>query len=277
MTLKIAEIQEEYRNLQNGQWLSRDSREFLKRFSGSGQAQRLFNAINHLTETPKCKQCGINDVKFKRFASGYTTFCCNTCSQLNSDTQCKILDSVEKKYGTRDVFSIKDGRERGLEKCNNDEDVISKRKQTNQERYGGDSSFSSKEVQNKVKETVFEKYGVENIFMVDHIKQSMRETFENNGLWIPQEEKPVFQQYYADVMKFTRKNDISVLENFDKRGVYTYHLDHMYSIKQGFLDSIKAEIIGSIYNLEMLPAKENLAKKEKCSISKNELLLKFRD
>jgi len=41
---------------------------------------------------------------------------------------------------------------------------------------------------------------------------------------------------------------------------------------RGFLDNIDPEIIGSVFNLEMLWWKDNLIKNAKCSITKEELL-----
>jgi len=54
-----------------------------------------------------------------------------------------------------------------------------------------------------------------------------------------------------------------------------YHLDHKYSIYQGFIDNIPAKIIGSICNLEMLLSGKNLSKNKKCSISKDSLIESF--
>lgn len=72
-------------------------------------------------------------------------------------------------------------------------------------------------------------------------------------------------------------NDVSLLENFDKRGrIYenedAYHLDHKFSIKSGFENSVPPEIIGSIHNLEMIPGKQNVSKGANNSITLGQLL-----
>jgi hypothetical protein len=51
-----------------------------------------------------------------------------------------------------------------------------------------------------------------------------------------------------------------------------YHVDHKFSITQGFLNNIPPEIIGSFHNLEMLYHTNNIRKNSKCSITKEELL-----
>ncbi len=53
------------------------------------------------------------------------------------------------------------------------------------------------------------------------------------------------------------------------------HLDHMISIKFGFLNMISPNIIGHIENLALVDAKVNLGKKGKCSININELIEKI--
>jgi len=78
-----------------------------------------------------------------------------------------------------------------------------------------------------------------------------------------------------DILKnVTKQNDLSLLPNIEKRGEVNkggYHLDHKYSIFQGYKDGIEAKAIGSIYNLEMILGTENLAKGKKCSLSINEI------
>jgi hypothetical protein len=85
-----------------------------------------------------------------------------------------------------------------------------------------------------------------------------------------------FYQYELAVLKYTRRQDISKLENFEKRGNSgvegAYHLDHKYSLIEGFRNGVKPEIIGNIKNLEFIPWKDNIKKRAKCSITINELI-----
>ena len=43
-----------------------------------------------------------------------------------------------------------------------------------------------------------------------------------------------------------------------------YHLDHIYSRKEGFDNKVPAEIIGHWTNLRLMPAKENNGKSSGC-------------
>jgi hypothetical protein len=87
-----------------------------------------------------------------------------------------------------------------------------------------------------------------------------------------------YKKYRKKVINITNKQPIKNLPNYDKRGNYkninAYHLDHKYSISEGFKNDILPEIIGNIENLEFIPWEDNLKKKNKCSITINELINK---
>lgn len=85
---------------------------------------------------------------------------------------------------------------------------------------------------------------------------------------------PVYKRYRNLVTLHTNRQNLSSLKNFDKRGIRKYHLDHKYSIMEGFKNNVNPELLGDIANLEMLPYQDNLKKKNKCSISLIELIHK---
>jgi len=69
---------------------------------------------------------------------------------------------------------------------------------------------------------------------------------------------PEFQRYSNWVRNLTRQQPVHLLENYDKRGKYSYHIDHKITIWNGFLNKIPAEQIADISNLRMLWWKDNL-------------------
>ena len=85
-----------------------------------------------------------------------------------------------------------------------------------------------------------------------------------------------YKSYKSEVSKVTNRQPIEFLYGFDKRGVSgiegAYHLDHKFSILEGFKQDIEPEFIGNINNLEFIPWRENIDKRISCSISKTELL-----
>ena len=90
------------------------------------------------------------------------------------------------------------------------------------------------------------------------------------------EQIDIYYKYELEVLKITRQQPIKLLANYNNRGNSgvdgAYHLDHKYSIIEGFKNNIKPELIGNIRNLEFIPWKENLNKRAKCSITIKELI-----
>lgn len=75
-----------------------------------------------------------------------------------------------------------------------------------------------------------------------------------------------YREYKNKVLAVTKRQPIYLLENFIKRGRSgiegSYHLDHIYSIKQGYVNNIPEEVIGGIKNLRFIPYKDNLKKSQ---------------
>ena len=80
-----------------------------------------------------------------------------------------------------------------------------------------------------------------------------------------------FKKYRRKVYYWTSKNDLTSLENYNRRGLLDFHLDHKYSITEGFRNGVPPKIIGSIHNLEFIHHLENVSKGTKCSITLEEL------
>ena len=71
-----------------------------------------------------------------------------------------------------------------------------------------------------------------------------------------------------------------MLENLELRSNHSrknnaYHVDHKFSVSEGFHNSIPPFIIGSIHNLQVIPWRANISKSNKCSIDKNILIDMF--
>lgn len=87
----------------------------------------------------------------------------------------------------------------------------------------------------------------------------------------------LFKDYRAEVTYLTQQTYKKYKDIINstklKRGFGSglYHIDHKYSVLQGFIDKIPCEVIASKYNLQMLEQKDNLKKHKQCSITKEEL------
>lgn len=169
-------------------------------------------------------------------------------------------------------------------------------KNHNIEKYGTPWFVNTEEYKEKYKETCLKKYGVEFFTQSDVYLEKAKETYREkydsdfymsseirrqkeieSGRWLADEQKSDYERYSESVWRFTNRQDLETLENYDKRGRLdedenAFHLDHKFSIKKGFEENIPPEIIGSLKNLEMIPGRKNCAKNSKCSITKEELL-----
>jgi len=56
-----------------------------------------------------------------------------------------------------------------------------------------------------------------------------------------------------------------------------YHMDHAYSVFNGYLKSVPPEIIGSRYNLHIIKKTDNIIKKNNNSITLRELYKKINE
>ena len=127
------------------------------------------------------------------------------------------------------------------------------------------------------KEKCIEKYGDEigNLIFLERQEKWQKSLYENNTYehlyrWVKEKVYDSdLEKYYDDVWKETNKNSKFVKDK-DKRSK-EFHLDHKFSIIEGYKQKVDHKIIGSVYNLEILPEKENCSKKSKCSISLSQL------
>lgn len=84
-----------------------------------------------------------------------------------------------------------------------------------------------------------------------------------------------YDYYWRLVWSYTRFQPLSNITGIEKRSA-DWHLDHIYSIKAGFMNNIPAYIIGNIHNLRIISAKANCSKKEGCHQTIDDILEKMK-
>jgi hypothetical protein len=115
--------------------------------------EKLYWFYNNITEQPKCKKCG-NKTKFINALKGYSEYCCKKCSNSSNEKITKTKQTNNIRFGGNAPACSKD--------------VINKMKQTNLERYG-DENFNNRESANK---TLIERYnGIGNASEIIKSKQ----------------------------------------------------------------------------------------------------------
>lgn len=95
------------------------------------------------------------------------------------------------------------------------------------------------------------------------------------GLWTHPDHVPVYEKYKR---KIEYQTQISLREYGDligydpsKRKIKLFHVDHKFSIINGFRNSIPSEKIGLICNLQFITCNENWTKNHNNSITSDEL------
>jgi hypothetical protein len=235
--------------------------------------KKVFHYINSDNKIPVCLKCG-GEVKYRRLRDGYQSYCSSICQNSCSIAKDKWLKSW--KNGNSNNEHIVSRNKTILEKYINMEEynkIIQKnRESTIFEKYGVYNTFQISEVKRKRKETLNEKYGSETYNNPDKTKRTRIE----NNTQINDEIINNFLEYKKVVINRTisiYRNNIDIINPKKlKRGKKEYHIDHLFSIKQGFLENLPIEIISHPCNLHMIFYMDNLKKQDNCWVTKEELL-----
>lgn len=120
---------------------------------------------------------------------------------------------------------------------------------------------------NKIKQTCLEKYGVESTLLIPEVRNKQYQTKVSKGQIIPVELRSSRDLYYAAVIKLTRQTWITHFDKINPNRLNRsneYNLDHIYSIQEGFRNSIPPYIIAHWTNLQMLESTKNSSKGRRC-------------
>jgi hypothetical protein len=102
-----------------------------------------------------------------------------------------------------------------------------------------------------------------------------RKCYENDKLINAIKYKKGWDLYKFNVWLYTEKtykeNYLTINPKNFKRG-FEYHLDHKFSISEGFKQNIPPSVIGGVNNLEILTRNENCSKGKKCSLLLEQLM-----
>lgn len=215
--------------------------------------QRIWHIINEVTEIPKCP---IEHVELKWWENRYLT---------TSSPSAKIrLQHRRGDFVNGHTPELNEKRRQGNLKA-----VANGRKYRAKETY----TESQKE---KNKQTCIKRYGVKNGSQTKDSREKISDARIKNGA-TPKHLRSLRRIYYDTVWRFTEE---SWKENYNKINPTRMRrsdnaLDHIYSIQQGFRDSIPPYIIGHWTNLRILPMVENSLKGMRCDKTQKELFDNF--
>ena len=128
----------------------------------------------------------------------------------------------------------------------------------------------------KSKQTCLEKYGVENGSQTKAAKEKIYQRAVERGC-TRREERSLRRLYYDAVWRITEENWRDHFDDINPTRLNRSHnaLDHIYSIQQGFRESIPPYIIGHYTNLRVIGLSENGIKGMRCDKSKDQLFGDF--
>lgn len=200
--------------------------------------ERLLNVRLGIIELPRCEECQ-SDLTGKIWQCKYARFCCARCRH-NFVTKKRVENLTDESNG---VSKIKQMAQRHLVK----------------------------------ERTTF----VNGVSLLEIRTEKARKTRIAKGHIIDRDnpnQVNAQRKYRMEVGRLTNKQHLHLLENIEKRGHIKnggWHLDHRFSVNEGFLKGVPAEIIANICNLKMIPGHENVAKQEKSSITLEQLMTEY--
>jgi hypothetical protein len=106
-----------------------------------------------------------------------------------------------------------------------------------------------------------------------------RKNLETSGKWVALDNLSEWELYkrttYNMTEKIYRRNKDLINPNELKRGRGYFHLDHKFTVQDGFKNNIPPFIISNINNLQMLEERVNIAKSNVSEITNQELFLQL--
>lgn len=252
------------------------------------------------------------DIKKKREETCLKIYGTKCCLQ-NSTIKEKTNQTLQNKYGVNNIMRsseiIQKRAQKYFEKTgysnpNQNPEVIKKTKNTiaSIENFYEKRNKKSEETRiknsgsleesyriniEKTRQSFFNKTGFYNPSELQEVKEKIgksnrgnkktRKTKEERNLIIPLEMKKDFEIYTMQVHNLTRYNfkiNKHKIKNADKRSV-SMHLDHIFSIFEGFKNNILPLYIAHHTNLRIISRSENCSKNKKSGKSLNELFEDF--
>lgn len=234
------------------------------------------------------KQCPANKAKAKQTVK--LRYGVDNISQLSSVKKQKVDTSMEN-YGVSNPLKSDKVKEKrvetnikkyGIKNPSQNATVNAKRNNTFLEKYNGHPLADPTLVLQR-KKTMLDKYGVDNysktaqhkIALGDYnsllsdeertqITDKILKTKFDKGIITDPELKSDFEIYYNAVRNLSDRNykkHKTLINpcNFC-RGRTSYHLDHIFSIKEAYENSVPVEVVSHVSNLRMLKYDENIAK-----------------
>lgn len=266
--------------------------------------QRCYHIINRLLEIPKCKQCGINNVKFNNRNRDwkYLDHCSPKCGRINLESINKYKKTSIIKWGVDNYSKTKEFKDRmieinstkygvdwyqqsfdfkeksilsclkkyGFDRFCKTEEFKVKAQKTFMERYGVDWYTKSDEFKSKFRNTCLEKYGYEHFLLNDELSSKFKKQFKDYKMPSGKIYKIQGYEHIAldELLKHHREDDL-LISNADIRkevGLINYFIEETEKI---YLPDIYIKSENKIIEVKshwtyVLEIEKNKLKKKAC-------------
>ena len=145
--------------------------------------------------------------------------------------------------------------------------VLQKMQDTSVERYGVPNASSTQKVKDKRIETVTERYGVDNVSKSESVIKTLSEN--RSAYWEQVYCNKNFTSDGLDRATYGRRchqyAETQYLKHIDsidpeRKRSRSWHVDHIFSVTDGFLNNVPINVISDISNLRLISDKENYKK-----------------
>ena len=142
-----------------------------------------------------------------------------------------------------------------------------------QEKWKNKSDNEIKRITTQRQKTLEENTGYTHPLLNPTTIEKLRKRKYEDGTWIPLENKNDMEIYYITVKILTEKQFHEHFYEipFSRLRSKDFHLDHIFSIFEGFKNNIPPFYIAHFSNLRIIKASENMSKQQRCDKTLDEL------
>jgi len=213
-----------------------------------------------------CPVCNLKPLSFNGIRKGYRQNCSASCRNRSPEFLKKYKDTCLENFGTEFASQSKKFKKTV--------------ESTNIRKYGVDNPMKVTKFKDTHRKSCMTKYGVDNPSKAQVVINKIKETRVSSGDWISDDSKSDLEKYRLAVKKITAKSYhdhyYKINPNNLTRSRYQYHVDHIFSVEEGFKQKVPAEVIGHWTNLRMLWHLDNSIKNTKCHTTLKQLLEQYK-
>lgn len=229
-----------------------------------------YSSVNYQTVHEKvtiiCREHGPFEQNPKKHRSGAV---CPGCVSIRIKTTCMARYGVDN-HAKTDIARAHNAAHMKRQSANG---IL---KQGMIRKFGADNPLGVPEIKAKVQNTMLKKHGVLNPFQLN-VRARVNKATQTKiatGRILDPSLYSAFVKYRKEVWRLTESNIKDQGAHWlQRKRSRKLHVDHIYSIHDGFLNFVAPDVIASICNLQLLPGPINISKNSDSWMTLEDLLL----